>query len=127
MQASWRDVYASARQSRHGRVPSPDERRRAIEAKILRLRISCESGARTDETAFRREVGALRQELEELEAVRAPQSVKQAATIDSLCDRWGEMDSSQRRRLLGTIFESITMSRVAHLGGWGESNSRRPP
>jgi hypothetical protein len=62
------------------------------------------------------------------------------------------MDPTQRRRLLGTIFESITMkdgallaakpkadwveyleevtalpSRVAHLRGWWESNPRRPP
>ena len=32
-----------------------------------------------------------------------------AATIESLGDRWDEMDSTQRRRLLGTIFESMTM------------------
>ena len=109
VQASWRDLYASARSSRTRRTPSPEERRHAIEAKILRLRVSWESGARTDEAGFRREVGALRQELEEIEALRPPQRVKQTATIASLSDRWNEMDSAQRRRLLGTIFETITM------------------
>ena len=111
VQASWRDLYARARSKRGRGGQTPDERRRAVEAKIQRLRVSWESGARTDEGAFRREIGALRQELETIATTtELPRPVQQhAATIESLGDRWDEMSSTQRRRLLGTIFESITM------------------
>jgi hypothetical protein len=52
----------------------------------------------------------LRQELETIEAATKPtRPAQHAATIESLGDRWEEMDPTQRRRLLGTIFESITM------------------
>ena len=54
--------------------------------------------------AFRREVGALRQELETVDAANKMKRPPHAATIESLGDRW-----DQRRRLLGTIFESMTM------------------
>ncbi len=112
VQTSWRDVYAKAR-STHGRrsaAQTAPERRQAIDAKIQRLRVSWESGARTDEAAFRREIAALRQELETIAVAAKPAPAAQhAATLESLGDRWDEMDSTQRRRLLGTIFESITM------------------
>ena len=109
MRASWRDVYESARASRRGRAQTLGDRRRVIEAKIEHLRVSWESGARTDEGAFRREVAALKQELEAIGASRPPQAVQRTASIASLADRWEEMEPSQRRRLVGTIFESITM------------------
>ena len=101
--------------TRRVRAQTLAERREAIEAKIDRLRVSWESGARTDEAAFRRGVATLRQELAAIEAVQPPRASAQAATISSLGDRWEEMDPSQRRRLLGTMFESNTMKDGARL------------
>jgi hypothetical protein len=42
-------------------------------------------------------------------AAQPTRPAQHAATLESLGDRWEEMDPTQRRRLLGTIFESITM------------------
>jgi aminoglycoside/choline kinase family phosphotransferase len=103
------------------------------------------------DSAFRTKVAALNQELEGLNEAKPPLPVQQTAAIETLADRWGEMQPAQRRRLLATIFESITMRdgtivsakpqpawldyftevttlpENRPLRGWGESNSRRPP
>ncbi len=60
----WKEEYRAARGKSHP-VQTPAQRAKAIVAKIERLRISFESGAR-DEASFRREVAALRQELEQV-------------------------------------------------------------
>ena len=97
-------------------------------------------------------VAALRQELEGLASVKPPQPVQQTGVVKSLADRWEQLSPSQRRRLLATIFDELTMrggtvvsakpkadwardfeevTTLPEVGtrmrGWPESNRRRPP
>ena len=48
-------------------------------------------------------------ERESLTAPAAPSFVRQRTTLRSLCDGWDEMDADQRRRILASVFETITV------------------
>ncbi len=111
VEPEWQEVYDTERQRlrARGRPQSRTQRVRAIEAKIERLRVSWESGARTDEPEYRHDVAALRQELENARSVVEPEIQKQAATLRSLADGWELMRPDQRKRLLQTIFCELVM------------------
>ena len=60
------------------------------------------------EGEFHRAVGILREELAGHAEVNPPQAMHQTAVVES-ADRCGDTEPSQRRRVLGSIFESLTM------------------
>ena len=84
------------------------ERRRTIERKIERAVVQHDAGAISD-GVLRRRVAALRQEFEGLAAVKPLVPVQQTGVVESLADRWEQMAPSQRRGLLATIFDEMTI------------------
>ncbi len=106
----WAEFYAEER-ARGGSInaASPRDRVKTLEAKIDRLRVSWESGARTDEASYRREVADLRDQLDAARSAPEPKLRQQARTLNSLVDQWDEMTPAQKKRLVCTVFTEITM------------------
>jgi site-specific DNA recombinase len=109
----WQELYAAeyarAAAGSPAKHSAREQRARAIQAKIERLRVSWEAGARSDELAYRREVAALREELEAVRSTPEPPLARQGRILSSLVDRWDEMSADQRKRVLSTIFRELRM------------------
>ncbi len=80
----------------------------SVENRLARLRDLYELGdlTKADYLSGRE---ALQGEPESLAAPAAPSFVRQRTTLRSLCDGWDEMDADERRRILASVFEAITV------------------
>ena len=108
---AWQQAYSLERAKGNG-VPKTrtlEQRLQTIERKIEMKRVSWEAGAYKAEAAYRQEVAALRAEMEALRSAPELPLSRQAATIDTLADRWEEMRPDQRKRLLATVFDEMTV------------------
>lgn len=109
VRAEWAQAYAEERGAQATRATPTIDSVKALEAKLDRLRVSWESGARTDEKEYRREVSAIRAQIDAVRSAPAPVREKQTQALTGLVDRWDEMTPGQRKRLLSTVFTEITM------------------
>jgi hypothetical protein len=93
-----------------------------IEARQARLRDLYELGDITrDDYVQRRD--ALSREADAMRSAGEPTFVRQRTSLRSLVDDWDDMTADQRKRLLGTIFEEITVgahgvSELVRREGW---------
>lgn len=104
----WAEFYES--EGRKGRAPArPVELVKSLEAKLDRLRVSWESGARTDEGAYRQEVASLRQQIDLARNTPVQPIEQKARLLSSLVDQWDEMTPAQKKRLVSSVFTEVTM------------------
>jgi hypothetical protein len=96
-------AYEGAR-GRHDRVMSTAN----LDARKARLRDLYELGDISREEYLRRRA-ALDREATALRAANQPTLIRQRTTLRSLVDDWDAMSADQRKRLLATVFEEITV------------------
>ena len=71
--------------------------RRADVVVLVRRFGQQEIGARTDEGTYRREVAAIRAQIEAARSAPEPKVAHQTRTLNSLVDRWEDMSAAQRK------------------------------